>query len=85
MAKTTGVASRLAEALAVVLGTKGIPLRLRAWDGSEAGPENAPVLEFRSGGPCDVSFGRPGSWASAGAYEPGTSTRRETFSPASRR
>ena len=48
MAKTTGVASRLAEALAVVLGTKGIPLRLRAWDGSEAGPENAPVLEFRS-------------------------------------
>lgn len=48
MAKTTGVASRLAEALAVVLGTEGIPLRLRAWDGSEAGPKDAPVLEFRS-------------------------------------
>jgi cyclopropane-fatty-acyl-phospholipid synthase len=48
MAKTTGVASRLAEALAVVLGTEGIPLRLRAWDGSEAGPQDAPVLEFRS-------------------------------------
>ncbi|MDV8148244.1 class I SAM-dependent methyltransferase [Arthrobacter sp. B10-11] len=48
MAKTTGVASRLAEALAIVLGTEGIPLRLRAWDGSEAGPDGAPVLEFRS-------------------------------------
>ena len=48
MAKTTGVAPRLAEGLAIVLGTKGIPLRLRAWDGSEAGPEDAPVLEFRS-------------------------------------
>ena len=48
MTKTTGVAPRLAEALAVVLGTQGIPLRLRAWDGSQAGPEGAPVLEFRS-------------------------------------
>jgi cyclopropane-fatty-acyl-phospholipid synthase len=32
----------------VVLGTGQIPLRLRAWDGSEAGPLDAPVLEFRS-------------------------------------
>ncbi|QCO98619.1 methyltransferase domain-containing protein [Arthrobacter sp. 24S4-2] len=48
MTKTTGVASRLAEALAIVLGTKGIPLRLRAWDGSEAGPAGAPIIEFHS-------------------------------------
>ncbi|MDR6505544.1 cyclopropane-fatty-acyl-phospholipid synthase family protein [Arthrobacter oryzae] len=48
MTNTAGVAPRLADALAVVLGTQGIPLRLRAWDGSHAGPEDAPVLEFRS-------------------------------------
>ncbi|XAS65702.1 class I SAM-dependent methyltransferase [Micrococcaceae bacterium Sec5.8] len=48
MTKRTGVAPRLAEVLAVVLGTEDIPLRLRAWDGSEAGPAGAPVIEFRS-------------------------------------
>ncbi len=48
MAKTAGVAPRLAEALGIVLGTAEIPLRLRGWDGSEAGPADAPVLEFRS-------------------------------------
>lgn len=48
MAKKKGVAPRLAEALGIILGTKEIPLRLRAWDGSEAGPVNAPVIEFRS-------------------------------------
>ncbi|MDP9996817.1 SAM-dependent methyltransferase [Pseudarthrobacter sulfonivorans] len=48
MARDNGAASLLAKALGIVLGTYGIPLRLRAWDGSEAGPPNAPVLEFRS-------------------------------------
>lgn len=48
MTTSTGNAGRLAKALAVVLGTEELPLRLRAWDGSEAGPEGAPVLEFRS-------------------------------------
>ena len=48
MTKSTTAASRLADALAIVLGTDGIPLRLRAWDGSEAGPEGAPVVVFRS-------------------------------------
>ncbi|SDI46746.1 cyclopropane-fatty-acyl-phospholipid synthase [Arthrobacter subterraneus] len=48
MAKKKGVAPRLAGALAIILGTEEIPLRLRAWDGSEAGPVNAPVIEFRS-------------------------------------
>ncbi len=48
MTRTTGAASRLAEGLAIVLGTEEIPLRLKAWDGSEAGPAGAPVLVFRS-------------------------------------
>lgn len=48
MTTRRGNADRLARALAIVLGTRDIPLRLRAWDGSEAGPEGAPVLEFRS-------------------------------------
>lgn len=48
MAKTSGVAARLAKALAIVLGTDDIPIRLRAWDGSEAGPEGAPLIEFTS-------------------------------------
>ncbi len=42
------MAPRLAQALGIVLGTQEIPLRLRAWDGSEAGPSGAPVIEFRS-------------------------------------
>ncbi|MCU1518618.1 MAG: methyltransferase, cyclopropane fatty acid synthase [Pseudarthrobacter sp.] len=46
--KNTTAASRLATALGIVLGTEEVPLRLRAWDGSEAGPSGAPVLEFRS-------------------------------------
>ena len=48
MTTSKGHAARLAQALSVVLGTEEIPLRLRAWDGSEAGPEGAPVLEFHS-------------------------------------
>ena len=48
MTTEKGAASLLANAMAIVLGTAEIPLRLRAWDGSEAGPPDAPVLEFRS-------------------------------------
>jgi cyclopropane-fatty-acyl-phospholipid synthase len=42
------VADRLAEALGAVLGTTELPLRLRGWDGSIAGPEGAPVVAVRS-------------------------------------
>jgi cyclopropane-fatty-acyl-phospholipid synthase len=38
-----GVANQLAAIARVVLGDE-LPVRLRAWDGSEAGPANAPVL-----------------------------------------
>ncbi|WP_104169041.1 cyclopropane-fatty-acyl-phospholipid synthase family protein [Arthrobacter sp. SX1312] len=48
MGRRIGVAPRLAEALGIVLGTDEIPMRLRAWDGSEAGPPGAPVIDFRS-------------------------------------
>jgi cyclopropane-fatty-acyl-phospholipid synthase len=42
------VAARLARALGLVLGAEDVPLRLRAWDGSEAGPPDAPVVVVRS-------------------------------------
>lgn len=42
------VAARLARALGLVLGAEEVPLRLRAWDGSEAGPAGAPVVVVRS-------------------------------------
>ncbi|MDQ0756577.1 class I SAM-dependent methyltransferase [Arthrobacter sp. B3I4] len=48
MLTTASAASRLAEALAIVLGTKDIPLRLRAWDGSENGPAGAPLVVVHS-------------------------------------
>jgi cyclopropane-fatty-acyl-phospholipid synthase len=43
-----GAAGRLAGALGAVLGCGEVPVRLRAWDGSEAGPDGAPVVVVRS-------------------------------------
>lgn len=48
MTKSTGVASLIAKAMAIVLGVEEIPVRLRAWDGSEAGPADAPLVVFGS-------------------------------------
>src|SRR3954454_8977522 len=48
MAEHATVAARLAAALSTVLGAAESPWRLRAWDGSEAGPPDAPVLAVRS-------------------------------------
>ncbi|MFE7629647.1 class I SAM-dependent methyltransferase [Kocuria sp. NPDC057446] len=48
MVRGPGVAPRLAGMLGIVLGTDRIPVRLRAWDGSEAGSPGAPVIEIRS-------------------------------------
>lgn len=42
-----GVAERLGRLLEQMLGVR-LPLRLRGWDGSEAGPEGAPVVVFRN-------------------------------------
>jgi cyclopropane-fatty-acyl-phospholipid synthase len=47
MARQT-VADRLMAALGAVLGTTELPLRLRGWDGSIAGPPGAPIVAVRS-------------------------------------
>ena len=48
MAEQTAVAERLVAALAPILGVNRLPVRLRAWDGSEAGPADAPLVIIRS-------------------------------------
>jgi len=54
-----------------VLGTGQIPLRLRAWDGSEAGPAGAPVLEFRSRKALRRMLWSPGQLGLSRAYVAG--------------
>jgi len=71
MGTSTNAASRLADALAIILGTDGIPLRLRAWDGSEAGPENAPVVVFRSRRALRRMLWSPGQLGLSRAYVAG--------------
>jgi cyclopropane-fatty-acyl-phospholipid synthase len=44
---TTTTAQQLTRLLALTLGREP-DLRVRAWDGSENGPETAPVVEVRS-------------------------------------
>jgi cyclopropane-fatty-acyl-phospholipid synthase len=48
MTQHTAVAERLVAALAPILGVDQVPVRLRAWDGSEAGPDDAPLVIIRS-------------------------------------
>ena len=48
-----------------------LPLRLRAWDGSEAGPADAPVLELRSRDAIRRMIWRPGELGAAQAYVSG--------------
>ena len=47
MAQRTTVAHRLTTVLGTVLGSAELPVRLRGWDGSIAGPPDAPVLAVR--------------------------------------
>jgi len=47
MAQRTTVADRLTTVLGTVLGSAELPVRLRGWDGSIAGPPDAPVLAVR--------------------------------------
>ena len=67
----TGHAARLEKALAAVLGTEQIPLRLRAWDGSEAGPPDAPVMEFKSRKALRRMLWSPGQLGLSRAYVAG--------------
>lgn len=71
MRTTNTAASRLADALAIVLGTDGIPLRLRAWDGTEAGPEDAPFVVFRSRRALRRMLWSPGQLGLSRAYVAG--------------
>jgi cyclopropane-fatty-acyl-phospholipid synthase len=48
MTRGPSTARRIADALGIVLDVERLPVRVRAWDGSEAGPEDAPVVVLRS-------------------------------------
>jgi len=62
-----------AEVIAALLAQAGLdlPVRLRAWDGSEAGPVDAPVLVARSPRALQRILWRPGELGLARAYVSG--------------
>lgn len=65
-----GVARRLAELVCDVTGTEP-PIRIRAWDGSEAGPVDGPVLVIRSRRALRRLLWAPGEMGLARAYVTG--------------
>ena len=65
-----GVAGRLAEALRPFVGGD-LPVRLRAWDGSTAGPPDAPEVELRSPDAIRRMLWHPGELGAAQAYVTG--------------
>jgi cyclopropane-fatty-acyl-phospholipid synthase len=71
MTDPQGVADRLAGALAVVLGVERLPVRLRAWDGSVAGPDGAPEIVVRSPQALRRLVWAPGELGLARAYVAG--------------
>jgi cyclopropane-fatty-acyl-phospholipid synthase len=64
------IAQRLATALEPFVGGD-LPVRLRAWDGSEAGPADAPVVELRSPNAVRRMLRHPGELGAAQAYVTG--------------
>jgi cyclopropane-fatty-acyl-phospholipid synthase len=64
------VAHRLASALRPFVGGD-LPVRLRAWDGSEAGPAQAPLVELRSRDAVRRLLWHPGELGAAQAYVTG--------------
>ncbi|WP_248579342.1 cyclopropane-fatty-acyl-phospholipid synthase family protein [Nocardioides sp. InS609-2] len=65
-----GVAQRLADALAPFVGSD-LPVRLEAWDGSAAGPVDAPVVRLRSRDAVRRLLWHPGELGAAQAYVSG--------------
>jgi cyclopropane-fatty-acyl-phospholipid synthase len=65
-----GVAQQLQEALRPFVGGD-LPVRLRAWDGSEAGPADAPLVELRSKDAIRRLLWHPGELGAAQAYVTG--------------
>jgi len=68
---TQTVADRLAGALAVVLGVDRVPVRLTAWDGTSAGPADAPEVVVRSPQAVRRMVWAPGELGLARAYVAG--------------
>ncbi|MEV7898933.1 SAM-dependent methyltransferase, partial [Streptomyces cyaneofuscatus] len=66
-ATPTGAAQRL-EPLAERLLGGGLPVRVRMWDGSEAGPEDAPTVHVRSRRALRRLLWEPGELGLAEAY-----------------
>jgi cyclopropane-fatty-acyl-phospholipid synthase len=64
------VAERLASLFHVVVGGE-LPVRIRGWDGSEAGPSEAPVVIFRSRRALRRLLWAPGELGLARAYVSG--------------
>src|SRR4051794_11551602 len=71
MTENQTVADRLAGALAVVLGVDRLPIRLQAWDGSTAGPDDAPGVVVRSPQAVRRLLWAPGELGLARAYVAG--------------
>ena len=65
-----GVALRLAEAIRPFIGGD-LPVRLRAWDGSEAGPADAPLVVLNSVEALRRLLWHPGELGAAQAYVTG--------------
>ena len=70
MTAGTGAAGVIADLVRARAGFD-LPVRLRAWDGSEAGPEDAPVLILRSPRALRRILWRPGELGLARAYVSG--------------
>jgi cyclopropane-fatty-acyl-phospholipid synthase len=66
-APTAGIATQL-EALVAPLFGGELPFRLRAWDGSEAGPAGTPVAILRSPAALRRLLWSPGELGLAQAY-----------------
>jgi cyclopropane-fatty-acyl-phospholipid synthase len=71
MTEIPTVADRLGAALGVVLGVDRPPVRLRAWDGTVAGPDDAPELVVRSPQALRRLLWAPGELGLARAYVAG--------------
>jgi cyclopropane-fatty-acyl-phospholipid synthase len=65
-----GLAAQLAAAAAPFVGGE-LPVRLRVWDGSEAGPVDAPVVELRTPDALRRLLWHPGELGAAQAYVTG--------------
>jgi cyclopropane-fatty-acyl-phospholipid synthase len=63
-------ADRLADLVRTTVGVE-LPVRIRAWDGSEAGPADGPVLVVRSRRTLRRLLWRPGELGLARAYVTG--------------